>query len=161
LKTNHTKIRWEQWIPVALPEVFSFFSDAQNLEKVTPPWVGFRILTPLPIQMAVGTLIDYEVKLRGIPMHWRSEITEWDPPRSFADRQLKGPYAFWLHTHSFAEKDNGTLVTDDVEYAPPLSWVPGASLVNRWFVRPELNRIFEHRKAALRSHFGLPPEQSS
>lgn len=160
MKANHYKIQWEQWIPVSLAEVFSFFSDAQNLEKVTPPWVGFRILTPLPIHMAVGTQIDYEVKLRGFPMHWCSEITEWDPPRKFADRQLKGPYSTWLHSHCFAEKDNGTTVTDIVEYAPPLNWVPGASLVNRWFVRPELNRIFEHRKAALRSHFGLPPEQS-
>ncbi len=151
----------EQWVPIPLDEVFDFFSQAQNLEKVTPPWVGFRILTPSPITMRPGTIIDYEVRLHRIPMRWRSEITEWVPPFHFADVQLKGPYALWNHRHSFRAEKEGTLVIDDVQYAVPLSWMPGAGLVERFLVEPELRRIFAHRRVALRAHFGLPPETES
>jgi len=149
----------EQWVAVPLAQVFDFFSNAENLEKVTPPWVGFRILTECPIVMRPGTVIDYEVKIHRIPMRWRSEITEWEPPHYFSDVQLKGPYARWNHRHSFRESNGGTLVVDDVEYALPFSWVPGTGLVERFFVKPELDRIFAHRRSALRTQFGLPPEE--
>lgn len=146
-------------MPVALADVFAFFSNAENLPKITPPWVGFKILTPTPIVMGCGTLIDYEVRLHRIPMRWRSKITSWNPPYQFADLQLKGPYAYWHHTHSFAESKGGTLVMDDIDYAVPLSWMPGAGFVEHHFVKPELERIFAHRSAALRVEFGLAPEE--
>ena len=149
----------EQWVPIPLPEVFAFFSDPGNLSKMTPPWVGFKILTPAPIKMARGTLIDYEVRLHRIPMHWRSEITEWSPPHRFSDLQLKGPYSYWHHVHSFSASGEGTLVVDQVEYAIPLSWMPGAGLIEHFLVKPELERIFAHRRAALRRAFGLPEKE--
>lgn len=105
--------------------------------------------------MDLGTLIDYEVRLHGIPMHWRSEITEWTPPYQFSDLQLKGPYAHWHHVHSFAESNGGTLVMDHIEYAVPFSWMPGAGLVEQYLVKPELERIFAHRSKTLRKEFGL------
>lgn len=142
-------------MPVALKEVFAFFSNPENLPKITPPWVGFKILTPTPIVMGFGTLIDYEVRLHHIPFRWRSKITEWKPPYQFADLQLKGPYSYWHHVHSFAESKGGTLVTDDIDYAVPFSGMPGAGFVEHHFVKPELERIFAHRSAALRLEFGL------
>jgi ligand-binding SRPBCC domain-containing protein len=158
MNSNLKSIHEEQWVPFSLDKVFAFFSNAENLEKVTPPWVGFRILTSTPIVMAAGIMIDYEVRIHRLPMRWRSEITEWVPPHHFVDVQRKGPYSEWKHRHSFLELNGGTLVTDDVEYLVPLSWMPGAGLVERFLVRPELNRIFAHRRSALRTHFGLPPE---
>lgn len=154
-------IHEEQWIPIPLEDVFGFFSNAQNLSKVTPPSVGFRILTPTPIEMKRGLRLDYQISLRGIPLKWSSEITEWNPPHHFTDLQLTGPYALWKHRHSFKALNGGTLVTDDVQYAVPLSWIPGAALVELLFVEPELRRIFLHRKKALRAHFGLPSEDES
>ena len=158
LNSKTLKLHKQQWVPVALPEVFSFFSDPQNLSKITPPWVGFKILTPAPVVMGTGTLIDYEVRLHHIPMRWRSEITEWMPPYRFCDVQLKGPYSYWRHVHSFAESNGGTLVSDDIEYSIPFGWMPGASLIEALFVKPELERIFTHRGVALRTEFGLDAE---
>ena len=145
-------------MPIGLTEVFAFFSNPQNLSKITPPSVGFKILTPSPIVMGPGTLIDYEVRIHGIPLHWRSEISEWNPPYKFADIQLKGPYAYWHHTHSFTASNGGTLVSDHIQYSVPLSWMPGAGLVERFFVRPELEKIFAHRRTALEAEFGLSTE---
>jgi ligand-binding SRPBCC domain-containing protein len=144
-----------EWIPLPLKEVHAFFSEAQNLEKITPPEVGFTILSALPIVMRAGALIEYRVKLFGVPMRWSSKITEWNPPHDFTDEQVRGPYAVWLHTHSFREENGGTLLLDSVKYAVPFSWLPGVALVERFLVRPELKRIFEYRKVALRQHFSL------
>jgi len=127
---------------------------------MTPPWVGFKILTPSPIVMGVGTIIDYEVRLHRIPMHWRSEITEWTPPLRFSDLQLKGPYSHWHHLHSFTEAEGGTLVVDEIEYAIPLGWMPGAWLVEKLLVKPELERIFAHRRSALRKEFNLDTDDT-
>ena len=149
------RLEAREWIPLPLKEVHAFFSEAQNLEKITPPEVGFTILSPLPIVMRVGALIQYRVKLFGFPMRWSSEITEWNPPHDFTDEQVRGPYAVWSHTHSFREENGGTLLSDSVKYAVPFSWLPGVALVERFFVRPELRRIFEYRKVALRQHFTL------
>jgi ligand-binding SRPBCC domain-containing protein len=99
----------EIWLPRARDEVFAFFADAGNLERLTPPLLSFSILTPRPIAMRPGTLIDYRLKVRGIPIRWRSEITVWEPPVRFVDEQRKGPYRLWHHTHEFAEQDGGTL----------------------------------------------------
>ena len=124
--------------------VFDFFSRAENLDLLTPPWLRFKILSPLPIVMAEGTRITYRIRLRGFPVRWVSEISEWEPPFRFTDRQLRGPYSLWTHNHLFEETDGGTLAVDDVTYR-----VPGGALVNRLFVAGELRRIFEYRRAKL------------
>ena len=129
-------------------DVFSFFARPENLEVITPPWVGFRILTPPPIEMREGTLIDYRIRLKGVPIRWRTEITAWDPPHRFVDVQLRGPYRRWVHTHSFREVEGGTLVEDSVEYA-----VPGGRLIERLFVRRDIERIFDYRSRVLEERF--------
>lgn len=140
----------EQWLPRPRAEVFPFFADAANLQAITPPWLDFRILTPGPIAMRPGALIDYRLKLRGFPIRWRTQITVWEPPFRFVDRQLKGPYRQWVHEHSFEEKDGGTLCRDRVDYA-----VPGGALVNRIFVQRDVETIFAYRREQLERLF--PP----
>lgn len=134
----------EQFVPLPLEDVFEFFSDARNLERLTPPWLNFEILTPSPVEMHAGTLIDYRLRLRGVPIRWQSEITVWQPPFRFVDRQRKGPYRLWIHTHRFEPISGGTLVTDMVDYA-----VPGGAAAERFFVRPDLERIFDYRARQL------------
>ena len=148
----------EQWVPVPLGEVFSFFADPANLAKVTPPEVGFRSLTKLPVEMKEGLLLEYRISVRGIPMYWSSKITEWNPPHHFTDEQVRGPYTLWRHRHSFTAVRGGTLITDHVEYAAPFSWLPGSQWIDRFFIRPELTTIFTHRRLALRRQFNLPDE---
>ncbi len=141
----------EQWLPQPRGEIFSFFADARNLEAITPPWVGFQILTPEPIAMKVGAIIDYRIRLHGFSLRWRTEITAWSPSDLFVDEQRRGPYRRWIHTHRFADRDGGTLCLDEVEYA-----VPGGALVNRWLVRPDIARIFAYRRQVLAGRFGPP-----
>jgi ligand-binding SRPBCC domain-containing protein len=138
----------EIWLPRTLTEVFPFFADAGNLDLLTPPWLRFEILTPPPIEMKVGALIDYRLRLRRWPIRWRTRITEWQPPVRFVDEQLRGPYRQWIHEHTFAERDGGTLVGDRVRYA-----VPGGALVNALFVRRDIERIFAHRRSKLQEVF--------
>ena len=138
----------ELWLPHQPQDVFPFFADAFNLERLTPPSLGFQVLTPPPIEMRVGTLIDYRVRLRGIPMRWQSEITEWEPPHRFVDEQRRGPYRMWIHEHTFTSQDGGTMAKDTVRYA-----VLGGAIVQRLFVASELKRIFQYRNAALKDHF--------
>ncbi len=140
-----------QRFPYPRRDIFDFFSRAENLERITPPWLRFAVQTPMPIRMREGTCIDYRLRLRGIPLAWRSEITLWDPPNAFIDIQLCGPYRHWAHTHTFRDTAHGTLVEDRVEYA-----VPGGELVNRFIVRPDLDRVFEYRRRALRVLFPEP-----
>ena len=140
-----------QWVPTPLDETFAFFGEAWNLERITPPFVRFRIVTPAPIEMRVGTLIDYRLRLRGILVRWRTKITAWEPPRSFTDEQLRGPYRKWVHRHDFVEEDGGTRVNDTIAYA-----VPGGALVDRLIVRPDLDRIFGYRRSAIRELLGGP-----
>lgn len=139
-------------MPVPRDEVFPFFADASNLERITPPWLRFRILSPLPIEMKVGARIDYRLRLRGVPIHWQSEITAWEPPHRFIDEQVRGPYRVWVHLHTFESRDGGTVITDDVHYA-----VLGGRLVEAWLVRPDLERIFGFREREIRAHFGMTP----
>lgn len=134
----------EQFISRPRSEVFPFFSNARNLQKITPPMLRFEVITEGEIDMRPGALIDYRISLRGIPMKWRTEITEWDPPNGFADRQAKGPYRFWIHTHRFEEVDGGTRVLDHVDYG-----VPGGALVNKLVAAPDVRRIFAYRQEAL------------
>ena len=144
----HT-FRTELLIPRPRAEVFPFFGDAVNLETITPPWLKFEVLTPKPIAMRVGTLIDYRIKIHGIPISWRTEIVAWNPPHNFVDTQLRGPYKLWHHTHRFEEKDGGTLCIDEVRYAPR-----GGALINALFVRRDVTQIFEYRRQRLEQLFG-------
>lgn len=145
----------QQFFDHPLDRVFDFFSDARQLERITPPWVNFRILTPLPIEMRQGTLIDYRLKLHGIGLKWRTEICLWNPPYSFADQQLRGPYRKWLHVHRFEAVNGGTLVIDDIHYRVPLDW-----LMHRTMVRPDLKRIFTFRQEELDRVFPARTDQA-
>ena len=142
------QLHQEQLLSYPIEQVFRFFASPENLNLLTPPWVNFSILSPQSIEMAVGTIIEYRIRLRGVPVTWRSEITEWQPPFAFCDMQLRGPYRFWIHRHTFEEKPGGTLVTDHVDYG-----VLGGALVNRLFVAGELKRIFGYRKTRLHELF--------
>lgn len=138
----------ELWLPRPRAEVFEFFSNAGNLETLTPPWLRFSILTPQPIPMRKGALIDYKLRIHGIPVRWQTEITAWDPPARFVDEQRRGPYRVWIHEHTFEERDGGTLARDRVEYAAPGGW-----LVERLFVRGDVERIFRFRQETMAKLF--------
>lgn len=135
-------------------EVFPFFADAHNLDRLTPPHLRFEILTPGEIEMRVGTLIDYRIRLHALPMRWRTRICEWDPPHGFADEQLRGPYRWWLHRHRFTPDGDGTIMTDTVDYGVPGR--PLAPLVHGLLVRRDVERIFNYRSEAITQIFGRP-----
>lgn len=149
----------ELWLPRPLDEVFAFFSDAHNLDVLTPPWLHFRTLTPHPIDLRLGALIEYRIRWRGIPLFWRTEIAAWEPPRRFIDRQLKGPYSQWIHEHTFESHNDGTLMRDRVDYAVP-GWFLEPTL-DRFVVRPDVERIFAYRKAKMRELFPARATASS
>ncbi len=138
----------ELWLPRSREEIFDFFADAHNLQAITPEWLSFETLTPAPIVMRLGALIDYKLCVHGWPLRWRTKITVWEPPHRFVDEQLRGPYRQWIHEHRFVAKDGGTLCTDHVCYA-----VLGGELVNRMFVRRDVERIFAHRARRLAEFF--------
>ena len=142
------QLETELWLPHRRDEVFHFFADAFNLETLTPPWLKFEVLTPRPIVMHVGLQIDYRLRLRGLPLRWRSEITAWEPPGRFVDEQRRGPYRAWIHEHTFEERDGGTLARDRVQYA-----VIGGQLVNHLFVRRDVEKIFHFRREKLQELF--------
>lgn len=137
-----------QIIQAPLAGVFRFFSDAANLEHLTPPWLGFEVLTPAPIEMAPGALIDYRLRWRGVPLRWRTEIEIWEPTRRFVDRQIRGPYRTWRHEHLFEEHRGGTLIEDRVEYS-----AIGGRLAHRLVVDRDVETIFAYRRQALDSIF--------
>ena len=142
-------------LTLSLPRerVFEFFADAGNLERITPPELNFQIITPQPINIKKGALIDYKLKLRGLPLTWKTEISEWNPPVSFVDRALKSPYKQWIHRHIFTElEENKTLIEDEVRYRLPFE--PFGDLMH-FLVRRELEYIFDFRQktvAAILQH---------
>ena len=142
-------LRRETIVPRGLEETFRFFADAGNLQQLTPPWVNFRIITPLPIPMGVGVLIDYQIRIHGVPVAWKTQITCWEPPYRFVDQQLKGPYRWWHHEHRFEACEGGTRVIDEVEYSAILGW-----LTEPLFVRSDVERIFTFREKALHQALG-------
>jgi ligand-binding SRPBCC domain-containing protein len=142
----------EQVVSTPLGEVFAFFARPENLAEITPPRLGFEILTPPPLQMGEGSLIDYTIRPFGPPMHWRTLITAYAPPHRFVDQQLKGPYLFWHHTHSFEAVEGGTRIRDQVRYLLPFG--PLGRLVHRLLVRRQLEAIFDHRARVIRRRFG-------
>ena len=138
-----------QWLPRQPEEIFHFYADAFRLEELTPPLLRFRVVTPPPIEMKAGVEIDYRLRLHGVPLKWRSRITEWEPPHRFADEQVRGPYRRWFHQHRFIPQGGGTLVTDHVEYDMLGGW-----LADRLLVRNDLRRIFAFRQQRLAEIFG-------
>ena len=138
----------DQWLPRPVEEVFAFFSEARNLETLTPSWLRFEVLTPAPIVMQAGTLIDYRIRIHGFPVRWRTEIIEWHPPHRFVDVQLRGPYTLWHHTHTFAARAGGTQCRDQVRYRPR-----GGALINWLFVRRDVRQIFAFRRRQLERLF--------
>lgn len=142
------RIEAQVLLPRPIAEVFAFFADAFNLDRLTPSYLRFHILTPPPIVMRPGAIIDYRLRIHGLPIRWRTCITVWDPPHRFVDEQVRGPYRLWHHEHLFKQTTEGTLCTDRVHYASP-----GGSLIHRCFVRPDVQRIFQYRSEKLREIF--------
>jgi ligand-binding SRPBCC domain-containing protein len=147
------QFRTETIIDAPIHEVFSFFSKAENLERITPPWLKFRIITPPPIKMMSGTLIDYNLSLYGIPFRWQTEIETWEPPHRFVDRQLKGPYKSWIHEHIFIEAERGCIIKDHVTYSLYGGYL--GSVINSLFVRRDIMKIFQYRKDSITQFHSL------
>jgi ligand-binding SRPBCC domain-containing protein len=139
------------WLPHPRPAVFNFFSRAENLKQITPPWIRFRILTPATVEMKQGATISYSLRVRRIPLRWLTEIESWNPPFEFVDVQAKGPYKFWRHTHRFSETDGGTSMEDMVAYALPFGAL--GRLVHRLQVARDLSRIFDYRARRVQALF--------
>ena len=138
-------------VPMVIDKAFSFFADASNLEKITPPELCFHILTPQPIEVTEGTEIDYRLRLYGVPLNWRSRITNWSPPHRFVDKQIQGPYRLWIHIHRFHQQNGSTTIADEVWYQLPL-WPFGEVVYP--LVSAQLHRIFLYRRQAIRNALG-------
>jgi ligand-binding SRPBCC domain-containing protein len=141
-------LRREQLVPRPIGETFAFFGDARNLERITPPWLRFKILTPGEIEMRKGAVIDYRLRLHGIPIRWTAVIDEWRPGQAFVDRQTHGPYRTWVHRHEFRAHGDATIVTDHVRYALPFGVL--GRVADAVLVEPDLERIFDFRGEAVR-----------
>ena len=138
----------EQRVEVPIEQAFEFYGDARNLERITPPWLGFEVMTPGAIEMGVGALIEYRLRLHRAPVRWRTRIEAWEPPRRFVDVQVKGPYSLWEHTHTFEEDGpRATVIRDRVRYSIPFG--PLGELADRVLVRRDLSRIFDYRREAV------------
>jgi ligand-binding SRPBCC domain-containing protein len=140
------------FIPKPRAEVFAFFAEAANLERITPSFLKFHILTPGPIPMRAGTLIDYQLRLHGVPLRWRTLIESFDPISSFTDVQLKGPYRRWHHHHTFEDAPGGTLMRDRVDYDLGFGWI--GNIVHALFVRRSVEQIFDYRNKTIMEIFG-------
>lgn len=145
------RLEQTQLVPASLPRVFEFFAAAENLERLSPDFLSFKIRTPLPIELKSGQLIEYRIKLAGFPMRWLTEIREWVPEQRFIDVQLRGPYRTWHHLHEFREVSGGTEMHDVVDYELPLG--PLGDVVHALAVRSTLSRIFAYRRSAVERAF--------
>ncbi len=148
---THRTLDVSMFLPLTIEQVFPFFADPRNLEAITPPALRFKILNRFSADMKPGLMIDFQIRLRGIPLRWRSEITVYDPPNRFIDEQRRGPYKLWRHEHLFVHAtgpngEQGTEIRDRVTYIPR-----GGAILHRLFVRPELERIFAFRQRAIRA----------
>lgn len=148
-----------QWVPTPLEEVVGFFEDPRNLEQITPPFLGFRILTEGEIEMRVGALIDYSIRLHGVPLLWQTRIDEYVPMERFVDFQVKGPYRYWNHLHTFSREDGGTRIEDCVDYELPLG--PLGTVAHALFVKRQLKTIFDYRYRVIEKRFGLDERGTS
>lgn len=145
------RLERRQYLAVSPDEVFAFFAEARNLEALTPPFLRFEVLTPEPIDLREGALIEYRLRLHGLPLRWRTRIESWNAPRAFVDRQLSGPYRLWHHRHEFEAAGAGTVMRDVVRYALPLGWL--GRLAHLVLVRRDLRRIFDYREAVIAERF--------
>jgi ligand-binding SRPBCC domain-containing protein len=142
-----------QRIELPIDRVFAFYGDALNLERITPPLLGFEVTTPRPIETGVGTLLEYRLRLHRVPVRWRTRIEAWEPPRRFVDVQVRGPYSLWEHTHTFKEDGpEATIIHDRVRYSIPFG--PLGELADRLLVRRDLKRIFDYRRDAVARELG-------
>lgn len=144
----------QQWVPQPVDQVFPFFSDEKNLEALTPPWLNFHVVGKSSESVEAGTTIDYRLKIRGVPVRWRSQIEAWKPGVRFVDRQLRGPYAFWHHDHAFESVRGGTLLSDKIHFR-----VPGGTVGKLWlepWVRRDVEKIFDFRTGQVRGQFRPP-----
>jgi ligand-binding SRPBCC domain-containing protein len=138
----------EQRVELPIDQAFAFYGDAHNLERITPPLLRFEVVTPRPIEMGVGTLIEYRLRLHRVPVRWRTRIETWEPPRRFVDAQIKGPYSLWEHTHTFEEDGpEATIIRDRVRYSIPFG--PLGELADRLLVQRDLQQIFDYRRDAV------------
>lgn len=152
-------LRREQWIARPIDEVFAFFAAAHNLEEITPPWLAFKILSMSTESIEEGSTIRYRLRLHGIPVHWTTNIREWNPPHCFVDEQTKGPYKLWRHTHRFEAHGGRTRMIDEVQYALPFGVV--GRLVHALKVRRDVSRIFDYRRRRIDVLFGQPGENAA
>jgi len=146
LKT--TTLHTSQWLPDSIEKIFEFFSNPENLERLTPSKLQFQMLTPTPVEMKEGLELEYKLKVHNIPLRWTSLITNWDPPNQFVDEQLKGPYKSWVHTHKFTPCGSGTQVEDHVQFR-----VPGGRLLEKLIVQKDLASVFNYRQQLLTEIF--------
>ncbi len=144
-------LKREQIVPCPLDDVFPFFAEPRNLARLTPPSLGFVILTPPPLEMRRGALIDYTIGILGMRTHWRTLISDYDPPHSFTDVQLKGPYLFWHHTHTFRQAEGGTVIGDEVRYVMPFGIIGRAG--HALLVKRQLRQIFDFRERVIAEIF--------
>ena len=145
-------LKTSQTVSTDLENVYKFFTEPENLATITPGWLGFHILTPSPVAMRVGAIIDYEIKLGPLPTRWRSIITAYDQGRLFVDEQLNGPYSFWHHTHRFEVTEQGTTIHDEVRYIPPFGIL--GRIANALAIKNQLRGIFAHRHRVIAEKFG-------
>jgi ligand-binding SRPBCC domain-containing protein len=139
-------------VPANLDKTWDFFSRAENLARITPAWMHFRILTPGPLELKQDSLIDYRIRMHGLPMLWRTRIIDWNPPYQFIDLQIKGPYTLWHHQHTFKACDEGTACTDRVMYKLPGG--PVGPMVHALQIRRMLGEIFRYRRKVIRKELG-------
>jgi ligand-binding SRPBCC domain-containing protein len=144
-----------QRVPLSPDDAFAFYGDADNLERITPPWLRFRILDPRPEALSAGIRLQYSLVLHRFPIRWTTEIRIWEPPHHFVDFQVRGPYRVWEHTHTFEPVAGGTLIGDQVRYAIPYG--PFGALAQMAFVRRDLRRIFDFRRDAIAALLGDAP----
>ena len=152
-------LKYEQYIDLPINDVFNFFSKPENLSLITPARIKFDILTPVPLKMKEGQLVDYSLKIMYlIKLHWRTLITHYEKPYKFVDQQIKGPYTMWHHTHTFEEKDGGTLIRDDLKYAIPLGIL--GRFVHALYIKHDIQSIFKYRQKILDDIFTEIKKQS-
>jgi ligand-binding SRPBCC domain-containing protein len=142
----------EQFVPIARNQVFAYFQEPENLAQITPSKLTFRLLTPSPIPMHTGSVIDYTIKLGLFPMRWTTLIADYKSPEMFTDIQIKGPYSFWHHKHHFEELSGGTIIRDTVHYALPFGVF--GRLIHSLMVRTQLRKIFQYRHDRIQQMFG-------
>ena len=148
---RYYKLQFNQFINLNIDKVFDFFSNPENLEKITPSYLKFKIITKKPYDMREGIVFDYQLYLRGIPIKWKSLISHYNPPVGFIDEQIKGPYSYWHHTHTFTQKDEGTLITDTVKYSLPFGFI--GRIAHYLWVKKDLEKIFNYRQQVIKEIF--------